>query len=463
MLHRYSEEQEAVLRTVAYADVFHSPMTDDEIMRSLITRVPVRKHSVQQALRSLHVLQRHGKYWGLRGSLLEKYAERRERMEPIVREKVRKAAFAAEFLGRIPMILSVCITGGVSVGNVREDDDLDFMVIAQSGWMWTARFLAVILSMMRGTYRSRTADAGKERPLKDSWCLNLWLDEHQLGVPVEAQNMYTAHEVLQALPLFNKRQAYERFLSANAWIRAYFPHVRIPAITKKKLWYFPNPVEALSYVLQWWYMHPHRTTEHISRHSAFFHPRNTASIVKEAYARHLRELGVPPFPEFTREVQPSPVYQTIGMRRMLSRIRLARMRGKRIVLATGVFDLLHEEHVKFLEKAKAAGDILVVALESDKRTRALKGEGRPVQNQRIRLHVVKNLGIVDEAFILPDDFASNTRYEESLYHLRPDVYACSEHSPYQENKRRLIELYHGTLNVVHKHNKSVSTTKLLKS
>jgi len=62
--------------------------------------------------------------------------------------------------------------------------------------------------------------------------------------------------------------------------------------------------------------------------------------------------------------------------------------GKKIVLATGFFDLLHQEHINFLTKAKVVGDILIVAVESDERARALKGEGRPVKSQLVRCQKV---------------------------------------------------------------------------
>lgn len=135
--------------------------------------------------------------------------------------------------------------------------------------------------------------------------------------------------------------------------------------------------------------------------------------------------------------------------------------GKVIVLATGVFDLLHDEHKNYLQKAKAAGDMLIVAIESDKRTRELKGEGRPVHSQQARLSNVSDLWYVDEAFILPDDFNSPAKYEQLIADLQPNIYACSSHSPYQDAKREMVEKYGGDLVIVHAHNPEVSTTKRL--
>ena len=65
---------------------------------------------------------------------------------------------------------------------------------------------------------------------------------------------------------------------------------------------------------------------------------------------------------------------------------------RKIVFANGVFDLLHVGHIRYLKAAKAEGDILVVALNSDSSTQQRKGPGRPVMTERARATVVAALG-----------------------------------------------------------------------
>ena len=71
------------------------------------------------------------------------------------------------------------------------------------------------------------------------------------------------------------------------------------------------------------------------------------------------------------------------------------------VLAGGCFDVLHPGHIVFLEKAKKAGDYLVVLLESDKKIRKLKGKGRPVHSQKERAEILSALKSVDSVVCLP--------------------------------------------------------------
>jgi rfaE bifunctional protein nucleotidyltransferase chain/domain len=80
-----------------------------------------------------------------------------------------------------------------------------------------------------------------------------------------------------------------------------------------------------------------------------------------------------------------------------------RTRGKRIVFTNGCFDLLHPGHVRYLWQARQLGDYLVVALNSDRSVRAIKGSLRPVMDEKARSEVVAALGFVDGVLIFDED------------------------------------------------------------
>lgn len=143
------------------------------------------------------------------------------------------------------------------------------------------------------------------------------------------------------------------------------------------------------------------------------------------------------------------------------RIQLAHAAGQTVVLATGVFDLLHQEHVNFLRKAKAAGDFLVVGIESDTRVRQMKGPTRPIRDQATRLHQVQALGFVDVVFVLPEQFSQPADHRQLLAEVRPNILAISSHTAHQDAKKALLEEFGGQLQVVHQHNPAISTTILL--
>jgi D-beta-D-heptose 7-phosphate kinase/D-beta-D-heptose 1-phosphate adenosyltransferase len=72
-----------------------------------------------------------------------------------------------------------------------------------------------------------------------------------------------------------------------------------------------------------------------------------------------------------------------------------RSQGKRVVFTNGCFDLLHPGHVRYLAQARALGDALIVAINSDHSVRELKGKGRPILNEQERAEVLSALESVD--------------------------------------------------------------------
>jgi rfaE bifunctional protein nucleotidyltransferase chain/domain len=96
----------------------------------------------------------------------------------------------------------------------------------------------------------------------------------------------------------------------------------------------------------------------------------------------------------------------------------ARARGQRIVLTNGAFDLLHVGHVRYLQAAKALGDVLVVAVNADASVRRAKGRGRPVVSAAERCELVAALGCVDAVHCFEEETV-----DALLEALRPDVHA----------------------------------------
>lgn len=94
-----------------------------------------------------------------------------------------------------------------------------------------------------------------------------------------------------------------------------------------------------------------------------------------------------------------------------------RAAGRRVVLTNGVFDLLHTGHLYYLQKARALGDVLVIALNADASVRALKGPTRPVQSEEQRAYALAALACVDAVVIF-----SEPRLTAEIRALRPDVY-----------------------------------------
>jgi rfaE bifunctional protein nucleotidyltransferase chain/domain len=93
-----------------------------------------------------------------------------------------------------------------------------------------------------------------------------------------------------------------------------------------------------------------------------------------------------------------------------ARLRAA---GEKLVFTNGVFDILHVGHVRYLEAARALGDALVVAINSDSSVQTLKGPGRPLMNEKERAEILAALQAVDYVTIF-DDLSPRTVIAELL-------------------------------------------------
>jgi D-beta-D-heptose 7-phosphate kinase/D-beta-D-heptose 1-phosphate adenosyltransferase len=97
-------------------------------------------------------------------------------------------------------------------------------------------------------------------------------------------------------------------------------------------------------------------------------------------------------------------------------IALAQQRGERVVMTNGCFDILHPGHIRYLREAKALGDRLVVAVNSDASVKALKGDSRPVNGLAVRMEMLAALESVDWVVAFEEETP-----ESLICAVKPDV------------------------------------------
>ena len=127
----------------------------------------------------------------------------------------------------------------------------------------------------------------------------------------------------------------------------------------------------------------------------------------------------------------------LSLERMLAERERLRANGARLVFTNGVFDLLHVGHVRYLAQARALGDALVVAINSDRSVRELKGPARPVFDEAERAEILAALRHVDYVVIfddvsprslikslLPDVLVKGGDYQLGEIHGREEVEAA---------------------------------------
>ena len=152
-----------------------------------------------------------------------------------------------------------------------------------------------------------------------------------------------------------------------------------------------------------------------------------------------------------------PVSRILDRDALVARLATENTKGSRIVLANGCFDILHAGHVRYLEGARALGDLLVVGINSDAQVARLKGEGRPILPERERAELVASLQAVDLVTI----FAEPT-VTELLLAIKPNVHAKgTDYTEETVPERDVVRSYGGSVRIVGDP-KDHSTSEILK-
>jgi hypothetical protein len=201
----------AILRTLAYADVFDYPLRSAEVVRYLEGRTATAA-DVETALRedptATSAISTRDGYICLAG---------REALVAIRQERERRAAIFwprayryGRWLGRLPFVRMVAVTGSLAVDNPADRSDIDYFVVTESDALWSARAHAIVL--VRGV-----------AALGDRLCPNYFLSTRALAL--SDRNLFTAHEVTQMVPVHGI-EVYREFRAANAWTDAFLPNAQ---------------------------------------------------------------------------------------------------------------------------------------------------------------------------------------------------------------------------------------------
>jgi hypothetical protein len=199
----------AILRTLAYGDVFDYAMTVTEIYRYLES-ARAYPHAIAELLKNGGLLTQHtrmlGKYVCLRGR--EELAELRHQRQAIATTVWPKARHYAGLITLLPFVRMVAVTGSLAVNNPAQTSDIDYLVVTAPGRVWLCR--AMIIAIVRWA-----AQYG------DLICPNYILSENALAS--DHRDLYSAHEFAQMVPLVGL-ETYYKMRHLNRWTNSFLPN-----------------------------------------------------------------------------------------------------------------------------------------------------------------------------------------------------------------------------------------------
>lgn len=292
--------EKAILYTLAYSDIFHFPLTKEELWQFLISEEKIDRTTFDQAIKNLSkkIIIRNG-FYVLAGHELDIKTRRNNTSE--LKKKQQIAKHAAYYLSYIPTIKLIGLSGSVAMGKAESNDDIDFFIITKKNKLFITRVLIQSVLEMLNLRRKRQDTVGR-----DKICVNLLIDETQISWADHAHDVYTAHEVLHMKPLFERDNMFERFITANNWVQQFFPNAfeNKETVLGKEwkrnyvgVWavstlFTGKPFEKIAAKLQKHHMKRFQTTEIISSTLLAFHPIDYRSKTLQDFHLKLRELGL---------------------------------------------------------------------------------------------------------------------------------------------------------------------------
>ena len=265
-------KHDALIATLAYGDIFDYSLTRQEIIRWFLY------YPIRSVPRGFGSRAKHEKVsW--------------QKCKWMIAEK------ASRWLLLVPTIKLVGVTGGLAMNNAGKGDDIDLFFIVADGTLWVSRMIAILLMDMLGLRRHP-----KDTSVADKVCLNMFMTARFTCLPESDRDCYTAHEVLQMVPIWEQEGTYRKFLQSNRWVAKYLPNAwkdnKMTVVTKMYMSFplvifFMRLFEWPAKYLQLLYMARHRTSEVITDTMLRFHPRDARVWVKRKLSARLAKFHIP--------------------------------------------------------------------------------------------------------------------------------------------------------------------------
>jgi len=285
--------KESILKTLLYSDIFDYPLSKEEIWKFLISKNKEDKQSFLKYLNLRNnVIDCKNNFYFIKGR--RDIIKKRQQKEKYSLEKIKFAKKIIQKINFIPTVYFIGISGALAMKNSDKDDDIDLFVVTARNSVWTTRLMLVIALNFLRVYRKRN-----EENVSNKICLNMLVDDSALAFFKDRNDLYTAHEIAQIMPIVNKNKTYEKFVNSNIWIKDFLPNAFsqkavIPFISKtsfinKAINYLLRipVIEFLARSIQFRYMKKRITKETVSNNFLAFHPFDYKTHVLNKYKKKI--------------------------------------------------------------------------------------------------------------------------------------------------------------------------------
>lgn len=200
--------QSDILQTLAYFDIFHYPLKNEEIKNFLCREVSQQMIDEQlSVMAEADIIYKIDEFYALHNDLFMVVRRRNGNKNALA--AMQNAVKATKILSAFPFVKGLALSGSLSKNYADENTDIDFFIITKPNRLWIARTLMHIF------YRFAKL-AGK----REWFCMNYYIDETALEI--EEKNIYTAIEIVTLIPMLGT-DTVQAFMSTNNWTKNYLP------------------------------------------------------------------------------------------------------------------------------------------------------------------------------------------------------------------------------------------------
>lgn len=201
---QYTNENpsEALLRLLAYFDIFSHPLQQEEL--ELMLAVPLGE--LLPVLCEKAVLYHFDGFYMLQDK--KEWVTQRLEKNQRAQKYEGKIKKVSKLIRLFPFTRAICVSGSLSKGVIEKDGDIDFFIMAANNRIWLNRTMMILFKKI---FLLNS---------KKYFCVNYFIDEDMLKIPDE--NVFTAMEIWHLMPVYNEA-LYSEFMESNKWIRQYLP------------------------------------------------------------------------------------------------------------------------------------------------------------------------------------------------------------------------------------------------
>lgn len=215
--------ERAIIKTIAFFDVFSYPLTANEILKWLYK--PQNKYTlsdIKSILKTSKILKKEivskEGFYHIKGR--NHIHLRRKQNNNLAERKFRRVVYLAKVYRFIPFVRMMAVCNSLGYSNASEKSDIDLFIISRRGTIWLARFFTILFVKFLGM-------RPREDNKKDTFCLSFFIDERYLDIEnsrMGNDDIYYPYWISNLVPVYNPDGLYEKFLGANDWHKKYLPN-----------------------------------------------------------------------------------------------------------------------------------------------------------------------------------------------------------------------------------------------